>query len=245
VSSPESTSVEVLFEQGAVFVLNKPGGLLTQAPPGIDNLEWRFRNFIKGRLQSPGHLYVGLPHRLDRPVSGAIIFVRNIRAAQRISAQLEQRTVKKIYWAIVEGRIPEKEGTWVDWMRKIPDEAKSEIVPHDHPEAKNAILHYQLVEQFENLSWVEIELETGRTHQIRLQFSARGFPIVGDTIYDAKSSFGQEFVDQRKQWIALHARRLTFEHPMEHVPVDVLAPIHAPWNRFANTFPSLFQPNSQ
>lgn len=228
--------LDILYEKGAVFVLNKPGGLLTQAPPGIDSLELRFKNWIKQRLNPPGNIYIGLPHRLDRPVSGAIILARNIRVAQRISAQLESRTVKKVYWAVVEGQIGDDQGTWVDWMRKIPDEAKSELVPVGHPDAKQAILHFRVLGHWDDCSFVEIELETGRTHQIRLQFSAHGFPIVGDNLYGAATTFGCKTPDVRKQWIALHARRLSFEHPVEHIPVDVTAPLDTRWSIFRKFF---------
>jgi 23S rRNA pseudouridine1911/1915/1917 synthase len=229
VNSPESSDIEILYENGAVFVLNKPSGLLTQAPPGIDSLEWRFKDFIKKRLNSAGNIYVGVPHRLDRPVSGAIILVRNIRAAQRISAQLEARTVKKFYWAIVERAIAQDEATWIDWMRKLPDEARSEIVAPEHPDAKQAVLYFRVLARSESRTLVEIELKTGRTHQIRLQFSQRGFPIVGDTLYGASTTFGEPSSDPRKQSIALHAKRLSFEHPIELSAVDVVAPLSPGW----------------
>ena len=119
---------EILIERGAVLVLNKPGGLLTQAPPGIDSLELRTKQFLKIRDEKPGKVYLGVPHRLDRPVSGVIVVTKNIRATQRISSQIQLRTVTKRYWAVVEGAVLQDQGTWTDTMRKIPDEAKSELV---------------------------------------------------------------------------------------------------------------------
>lgn len=229
----QAPSIEILYELGAVFVLNKPGGLLTQAPPGIDSLEWRMKQLIKQRLNPTGNVYIGVPHRLDRPVSGAIVMVRNVRAAQRVSEQLQNRTVTKTYWAVVEGQIVNDQRTLRDHMRKLPDEAKSEIVPDDHPEAKLAILHYRVLGRAWNLSLIEIELETGRTHQIRLQLSASGHPIVGDSLYGSQTTFGAPTADLRKQGIALHARRLAFTHPIEHSQIDITAPPSDDWKQFS------------
>ena len=188
---------EILLERGAVLVLNKPGGLLTQAPPGIDSLELRTKQFLKIRDQKPHKVYIGVPHRLDRPVSGVIVVTKNIRATQRISTQIQQRTVTKKYWAVVEGSVTQDQGSWTDTMRKIPDEAKSELVEADHPEAKEAILQFTVLDRSDQLSWLEIELTTGRTHQIRLQCASRGFPICGDSLYGATTNFGPETMDLR------------------------------------------------
>ena len=135
----------ILLEEGAVLVMNKPGGLLTQGPPGIDSLELRTKQFLKVRDEKPGKVYLGVPHRLDRPVSGVMVVVKNVRAAKRISDQLSARTVTKTYWAVVSGNVDEEQGTWRDTMRKIPDEAKSEIVTEEIEGAKHAVLHLSLI----------------------------------------------------------------------------------------------------
>ena len=127
---------EILLEQGAVILLNKPGGLLTQGPPGIDSLELRVKSFLKVRDEKPGKVYLGVPHRLDRPVSGVMVVVKNVRAANRISKQIRERSVSKTYWTVVAGNVQADAGRWEDWMRKIPDQAKSEIVPELHETAK-------------------------------------------------------------------------------------------------------------
>jgi 23S rRNA-/tRNA-specific pseudouridylate synthase len=172
---------EILLERGAVLVLLKPGGLLTQAPPGIDSLELRTKTFLTNREQKSGKCYLGVPHRLDRPVSGVMVVVKNVRAANRISVQLEQRSVLKKYWAIVEGVVPEDAGTWTDFMRKVPDEPLSEIVAEDHPDAKQAILAFKTIARGDGKSWLEIELHTGRTHQIRLQCAAQSHSRISAT----------------------------------------------------------------
>jgi 23S rRNA pseudouridine1911/1915/1917 synthase len=226
----------VLLEQGAVIVVNKPGGLLTQGPPGIDSLELRVKNWLKVRDSKPGKVYLGVPHRLDRPVSGVMVVVKNVRAAKRISEQIRNREVKKIYWTVVQGHLDADRGRWEDWMRKIPDQAKSEIVPENHDDAKNAILDFEVLQRIEvngqPMTWLKIELHTGRTHQIRLQTSRRDHPIIGDTLYGSAIPFGPQTEDLRSRWIALHARELGFIHPIDKTPVDQIAPLPSHWDCF-------------
>jgi len=210
--------------------MNKPGGLLTQGPPGIDSLELRTKHFLKVRDEKPGKVYLGVPHRLDRPVSGVITVVKNVRAAQRISKQIQERTVTKTYWAVVAGVVEPAEGTWEDSMRKVPGEARSEIVAADHPDAKHAQLKYKTTASDGSNTLLQIELITGRTHQIRLQCGSRGLPILGDELYGSEAQFGPETTDLRKRWIALHARRLAFEHPISKEPVDQVAPLPTWWD---------------
>ena len=232
---------DILYERGAVLVVNKPGGLLTQAPPGIESLEWRIKAFLKRRDAKPGNVYLGVPHRLDRPVTGAMVFVKNVRAAKRLALQFQQRTVRKTYWAIVQGTLEEDRGRWVDWMRKVPDEPRSEVVPENHPNAQRAVLHFRVVQRKSDLSWLEIELETGRTHQIRLQAAVRNLPILGDSQYGATVPFGPPSDDFRQRCIALHARRLAFEHPIAHEPVQQGAPLPDYWSSLPFDFEQLDQ----
>ena len=220
---------DIIWESGPCLVANKPGGLLTQSPPGIDSMELRIRRYLLRRENRTGNIYLSPCHRLDRPVSGLLIFVRNVRAARRLSAQFEKRTVLKTYWAIVEGNVAPSSGTWTDFMRKIPGEARSEIVAPDHPDAQFAALSYSVLKQTGQCSVLEIELETGRTHQIRLQAASRSYSILGDELYGAKFPFGPQTDDLRLRWIALMARRLRFQHPMAEEIVDLIAPPSAPW----------------
>lgn len=220
---------QILLEQGPCLVVAKPGGLLTQAPPQIDSLELRIKAFIKVRDEKPGKVYLGVPHRLDRPVSGAMVFARHVRAARRLCEQFESRRVRKVYWALVEGCPQVASDEWRDHIRKIPDQARAELVPEDHPEGRVAILRYRERGRCGRLAWLEIELETGRTHQIRVQCAARGLPIIGDALYGGTLPFGPETTDPRAQWIGLHARRIAFDHPMSHEPLDVTAPLPDHW----------------
>ncbi|MCH2182433.1 MAG: RNA pseudouridine synthase [Mariniblastus sp.] len=226
---PKLPPPEILLEQGACLLINKPGGLLTQGPPGIDSLETRVKQFLKIRDAKPGKVYVGVPHRLDRPVSGVMVMVKNVRAAQRLSRQFRERTLCKTYWAVVEGELQQERGTWQDWMRKLPDQARSEIVSPDHPDAQKAILHFHVLAKWAGRTWLKINLETGRTHQIRLQASHHGHPILGDEMYGSNLPFGPATSDLRKRWIALHSQTLEFEHPISKETVSQSAPLPACW----------------
>ena len=221
---------EILYEEGPCLVVNKPGGVLTQAPPGIDSLEVRVKRFLKQREDKPRNVYLGVPHRLDRPVSGAIVLAKHVRAARRLAEQFETRIVGKKYWAVVEGELELDQDTWTDHLRKVPGESRSEVVAPEHPEGRNAILHYRVLCRLPSATWLEIELETGRTHQIRVQAASRMLPIVGDVQYGATRAFGPPSEDMRARRIALHARRLSFLHPMSRERVDVVAPLPAEWS---------------
>ncbi|HEX4147651.1 MAG TPA: RNA pseudouridine synthase [Pirellulales bacterium] len=224
-----SDPAPILLESGPCLVFCKPAGLLTQAPPGIDSLEARIKAWIKQRDAKPGGVYLGVPHRLDRPVSGAIVFARHVRAARRLSEQFEDRLVRKTYWACVAGTPEPASGTWRDQLRKVPGEPRAEVVGADHPEGRPAVLHYRTLGQTAAGAWLEIELETGRNHQVRVQCASHGFPVLGDALYGSSHWFGREFVDERLRPIALHARSLAFNHPMTREPVSIVAPVFAAW----------------
>jgi 23S rRNA pseudouridine1911/1915/1917 synthase len=220
---------DILLEDSACLVVNKPGGLLTQAPLGIDSLEFRIKRLLKERDAKPGGVYLGVPHRLDRPASGVIVFAKNVRAARRISEQFEGRLVEKTYWALVEGVVQEDEATWTDHLKKIDGEPRTVVVDERDPEGQIAILHYRVLERLENRSLLEIKLETGRTHQIRVQCATRGHPLVGDELYGSGERFGPWSDDQRERLIGLHARSLKFRHPMTREVVNCVAPLPAMW----------------
>ena len=243
--------LDILYDNGPCLVVNKRPGILTQAPAGIDSLEVQVKAFYRDREQKEGNIYLGLPHRLDRPVSGAIVFARHVRAAQRLSSQFENRTVTKVYWAIVEGDVQPDEATWTDHLHKRHGMPQSIVVPADDPRGKLAIMRYRVLARphIADPSWVaspdkstqpgpdgramcsllEVELETGRTHQIRVQTASRGHAVVGDSQYGSKLPFGEQFDDERLRAIALHARQLGFNHPMTNEPVDIIAPLEPAW----------------
>ena len=227
----EPPPLEILYDDGPVLVVNKPSGLLTQAPAGTDSLEVRVKQFYRRRegRADDANIYLGLPHRLDRPVSGAIVLARHVRAAQRLASQFENRTVSKSYWAFVEGLVAPDEGTWSDFLHKRHGMAQAEVVTVDHPAAKHAVLHYRVRWQTPQAAWLEIELETGRTHQIRIQAASRGHAVVGDGQYGSSLPLGDTAIELRDRPIALHARQLAFRHPMKDEQVNVVAPLPTSW----------------
>jgi RluA family pseudouridine synthase len=227
---------DILYEVGPCLAINKPAGLLTQAPRWIDSLERRVKQYLCENEGRPENGYLGIPHRLDRPVSGVILFGKHSRAARRLAQQFEKREVKKCYWAVVTGTVEPSTGTWIDFMRKIPDVPQGEIVPEEHPDARKGILHYTVLQSLTykdtQATLLKIELETGRMHQIRLQSSIRGFPILGDAMYGSTVPFDHHFDDERCRSIALHALSISFCDPMTKQPVVLHAPLPETWNHF-------------
>ncbi len=224
------SSIDILYEAGPCLVVRKPAGLLTQAPAGIDSLEVRIKRFLIERDNKPGKAYLGVPHRLDRAVSGVMVFAKHVRAARRLSEQFEARTVKKTYWACVGGQVDPSEGDWRDYVRKVPNRPLAKIVSADDDDAREAVLRYRVRGGYSWGTWLEIELETGRMHQIRVQAAARGLSILGDAMYGSEIAFGEQHEDTRLRASALHARRLEFHHPMTHEPVSVEAPLDEAWS---------------
>lgn len=220
---------DILLDEYPCLVVNKPPGLPTQAPPGIESLETRIKAFLKQR-DNPSHdVYLGIPHRLDRPASGVMVFGLRRRATQKLSKQFELRTIKKLYWALIEGRPDPPSGTWRDHLIKVYGRPQAEVVPPDHPNAKSAVLHYRTIAETDHGAWLEIELETGRTHQVRIQAASRGYPVLGDSQYGASVPFGPQYDDLRQLAIALHARTIEFEHPKSKQRVSVTAPTPEFW----------------
>ena len=224
-----NTDVQILYVEGPCLAVLKPPGVLTQAVPGIDSLEVRIKSYLKHRDNKPGNVYLGVPHRLDRPASGVLLLARHVRAARRLSEQFAGRLIRKVYWALVAGQVEPDQDTWVDYVRKIPDQARAEVVPEQHPNGKQAVLHYRVLSRDEAATLLEIELETGRTHQIRVQSAVRGHPILGDEQYGSELPFGIHSEDPRERAIALHAGQIEFRHPMTRESVVVVAPLPDFW----------------
>jgi RluA family pseudouridine synthase len=209
-------------------VVSKPAGVLTQAPPGIDSLEVRIKALLSAR-DGRADVYLGVPHRLDRPATGAIVFSKDLHTTRKLGSQFEHRKIRKIYWACVQGPVAPEVGTWEDYVYKIPGQPQAEIVPPGHPEGRRAVLHYRVLQAAPWGSWLEIELETGRTHQIRVQAASRGHPLLGDRQYGSTVPFGPEVEDWRLRAVALHARSLSFRNPATWKVVEVTAPPPAAW----------------
>jgi 23S rRNA pseudouridine1911/1915/1917 synthase len=228
----------ILLEDNHCLAVAKPAGLLTQGvPPGLPTLEAMARDYIKKKYAKPGNVYLGIPHRLDRPVSGVVLFARNTKAARRLAEQFRDRQVRKVYWAVVEpseqGTLPPEAGEWDDWLLKVPEEARAEVATPDTPGARQAALRFRRLRQHKERALLEIEPLTGRMHQIRVQAAVRGWPVLGDFLYGARRPFGPPAELPRDRVIALHARSLTFLHPIHYEPVTVTAPVPPTWGDWA------------
>jgi 23S rRNA pseudouridine1911/1915/1917 synthase len=229
---PFRWGLRILLEDGPVLAVDKPAGLLTQGavygnPPSVESL---VKAYLKQAYQKPGNVYLGVPHRLDRPVSGVLLFARNSKAAARLSEQFHARRVRKIYWALVEDAPAEPAGVLVDFLRKIPGESRAELTDSSAADARECSLSYRILEQFPSGTVLEIQPGTGRMHQIRLQLASRGWPIVGDRQYGARSMLPSPPPEGRaSEPIGLHARRLTFLHPIRYEELTVEAPLPRFW----------------
>lgn len=213
----------VFFEDNHLLVVYKPAGLLSQGDEtGEANLLDLSKAWIKTRHQKPGRVFLGLVHRLDRPVAGAMVFARTSKSAARLSEQIRNRRMAKVYLAVVEGRPPAEAGRLVHCLERR--ERSVRIVPHATPRGRAARLAYRLLDAGGGRSLVEIELETGRKHQIRLQLAHIGCPIAGDVRYGAPCVLPS-------RTIALFARRIAFEHPTrgERLTFDAPLPLGWPW----------------
>jgi 23S rRNA-/tRNA-specific pseudouridylate synthase len=234
--------MEILFEHPWFLVVNKPTDLLTQAVAGVDSLQTELIRYLKERTPGGANPFIGTPHRLDRVTTGVMVVARNQRALRRLSEQFAARIVSKSYHAIVpDSPIFEElyhSGAtirWIDHLRKIPEEARGEICGAEIEGSKEAIMtvkprqRARLSGSEESFRLCEVQLETGRMHQIRLQFASRGMPIVGDQLYGSKVAWMDgEF---RNAPIALHARSLQFRHPQTAEPLSFEAPYPESWNR--------------
>ncbi|GIW87771.1 MAG: RNA pseudouridine synthase [Isosphaeraceae bacterium] len=224
---PESAGVEILLEDNHLLIVNKPAGLLTQGDAGGEPtlVDWA-KHYLRVRYHKPGNVYLGLVHRLDRPVSGVLALTRTSKGASRLAEQFRAGTVQKVYWAIVEGRLEEDEGQWTNWLLKDARHNLVEVVDPSHPGARHAGLSYRVLGRERNRSWLELRPLTGRTHQLRVQLASRGYPIVGDRKYG--SAVDLLALDGRPR-IALHARRLGFNHPTTREWLEPTAAVPADW----------------
>jgi RluA family pseudouridine synthase len=220
---------DILLEDETTLGVVKPWGIATQSPPGIESLESRIKAYLAPPGADPRTVYLGIPHRLDRAVSGAMVFAKIHRSARNLARQFEKRKVKKVYWACVQGWVDPPQGTWTDYLLKIYGQPKTMIVESTQPGAQQAILHYRTIGVHGQGAWLEIELETGRTHQVRIQAASRGHAVLGDEHYGCEIPFGPPLDDPRLRPIALHARELTFLRPVTREPTTLVAPTGGPW----------------
>ncbi len=219
---------EILFEDNHCVALAKPSGCLSTHFQGDEEtLDRSVKNYLKDKYGKPGNVFLGIVHRLDKPVSGVLLFARTSKAAARLSEQFREGTIEKVYWAIVDGQVKSNAGSLEDWLRKDQEKRRTEITPPHAEGAKQALLHYSKKGSHGGLTWLEVRPQTGRTHQLRAQLAHHGHPIVGDAKYGSVHTFGAA--------VALHAYSLTFLHPIRYEPITLTAELPRTWRgRFAH-----------
>lgn len=214
----------IIYEDNHIIVVNKPINIPVQEDDSKDiDLLTLIKNYLKVKYNKPGNVYLGLVHRLDRPVGGIMIFAKTSKAASRLSDQIRTNKIKKTYYAVVHGKINDN-GHFEDYLYKDTKTNTSYVTNKN--KGKIAILDYELIDFKDNFSLVKINLVTGRSHQIRVQFSSRGYPLVGDQRYNKKPI--------KSINIALFARELTFIHPTtkEEKQFKIDLPSRYPFNLF-------------
>lgn len=221
----------VLYEDNHLLVVNKPALLPTMGVAAdVESLLTQAKRYIGQKHNKPGEVYLGIVSRLDAPVTGVVVLARTSKAAARLTEQFRDQRVEKIYWAMAEGGMHPPAGRLIDTLRKDERHRRMHVVPPGALDGQEARLEYRTLQRLARASLVEVRLETGRKHQIRLQLAHAGAPIVGDRKYGAAQAFSRG--------IALHARRLAFEHPVRRVPLEFTAPLPASWRVFGELKPA-------
>ena len=220
------SNLQVLYEDNHIIIVNKRAGDIVQGDKTGDKpLSDVVKAFIKEKYNKPGNVYLGTVHRLDRPTSGLVIFAKTSKVLPRLNKLFLSKDIKKTYWAIVKNVPPKNEDTLINWLKKNPKNNKSYAHSNEVEGSKKAILHYKLLKKLDNYFLLEINLETGRHHQIRSQLSNIGCPIKGDLKYGFNRS-------NQDASIHLHARYIEFIHPVKQEPIVVTAslPDDVIWN---------------
>lgn len=213
---------QILYEDNHLLIVDKPADWVVQGA-GEDrrSLLEAARGYIKTKYHKPGNVFLGVVSRLDAPVTGVVPFARTSKAAARLSEQFRERSPRKLYVAIVEGVLDPPSGRLEHDLVRPVDSPVTRVAGSSHPDAQRAILNYRTIRSFDGQSLLEIELITGRKHQIRCQLAATGCPILGDRLYGSQASF--------PTGIALHCRSLTLTHPTLGTPIQVTAPVPIYW----------------
>lgn len=213
-----SQNLQVLFEDNHVIIVNKRAGDIVQGDKTGDTpLSDVVKAYIKDKYNKPGNVYLGVVHRLDRPTTGIVVFARTSKALSRLNKMFADKKVNKTYWAVVKNKPTKAKDTLTHWLKKNPKNNKSVAHHKEIKDSKKAILHYELIKSLNNYHLLEVNLETGRHHQIRCQLSSIGSPIKGDLKYGFDRS-------NKDASIHLHSRKIEFIHPVSKTQITVTAP---------------------
>ena len=209
----------VVYEDNHVIIVNKSSSEIVQGDKTGDKpLSETVKEYIKEAYAKPGNVFLGVVHRLDRPVSGVVLFARTSKALPRLNDMFRNGEVRKTYWAIVKDAPPQPSGTLEHWLVRNEKQNKSYAYDREVPNSKKAILNYRVIGSSDNYYLLEVDLKTGRHHQIRCQLAKMGCPIKGDLKYGAKRS-------NPDGSISLHARSISFTHPVSKQPIEAVAPV--------------------
>jgi 23S rRNA pseudouridine1911/1915/1917 synthase len=224
----EITDSDILYEDNHLIAVNKLAGDIVQVDDtGDESLDEKVKKYIAKKYNKPNGAFLGVVHRLDRPVSGVILFAKTSKALERINAMFKSREMHKTYYAVVRKKPEPESGNLVHWLLKNPQKNVTKAYDHEIPGSQRAELNYRLVGEHNGNYLIEVDPITGRPHQIRVQLSILGCPIVGDNKY------GYPRGSLRKS-ISLHARKLQFIHPVKNEPVLIIAPVPKDgfWEKF-------------
>lgn len=212
-------NLQVIYEDNHLIIVNKRAGDIVQGDKTGDTpLSDVVKAYLKDKYNKPGNVYLGVVHRLDRPTTGVVMFAKTSKALPRLNKLFSEKKARKTYWALVKQAPEIPQNTLIHWLKKNPKNNKSTTFNMEIEGSKKAILHYKTLHTLDNYTLLEIELETGRHHQIRTQLASIGSPIKGDLKYGFDRS-------NKDASISLHARRLQFQHPVSNEPIDVVAPL--------------------
>jgi 23S rRNA pseudouridine1911/1915/1917 synthase len=212
-------NLTVLFEDNHIIIVNKRAGDIVQGDKTQDKpLSEVVKEYIKEKYNKPGNVFLGVVHRLDRPTTGIVMFARTSKALERLNKMLREKTIQKTYWALVKNSPKKEKETLINFLKKNPKKNKSTVFRKEIDGSKKAILHYTVRKKLDHYTLLEVDLETGRHHQIRAQLSFIGSPIKGDLKYGFPRS-------NKDGSIHLHARKIKFTHPVSKEDIILTAPV--------------------
>jgi 23S rRNA pseudouridine1911/1915/1917 synthase len=213
-----SQNLQILYEDNHLIAVNKrPGDIVQGDKTGDKPLSEIVKQYIKEKYNKPGNVYLGVAHRLDRPTSGIVVFAKSSKALPRLNKLFAEKEAKKTYWAVVKNTPPKTHETLTHWLKRNTKQNKSYANIKEVPDSKMAVLDYEIIKKLDNYFLLEIDLKTGRHHQIRSQLTVIGCPIKGDLKYGFDRS-------NKDGSIHLHARKLMFIHPVKKEKLELIAP---------------------